>query len=56
MTPPVGLVLYGTASFSGEKVNNVILGSIPFLLAMIAGLIVIVIWPDLSMFLPSLMD
>jgi C4-dicarboxylate transporter DctM subunit len=56
VTPPVGLVLYGTASFSGEKVNNVILGSIPFLLAMIAGLIVIVIWPDLSMFLPSLMD
>jgi len=56
VTPPVGLVLYAMASFSGEKVNNVIAGSIPFLLAMIAGLIVIVIWPGLSMFLPSLMD
>jgi C4-dicarboxylate transporter DctM subunit len=55
VTPPVGLVLYGTASFSGESADTVIRGSIPFLLAMVAGLLVVVIWPALSMFLPSLM-
>ena len=54
VTPPVGLVLYATSSFSGESADSVIRGAIPFLLAMLVGAMIIVIWPSLSLFLPGL--
>ena len=55
ITPPVGLCLYATSSFSGVSADKVIKGSIPFLLAMIAGLLVILLWPNLSLYLPGLL-
>lgn len=54
-TPPVGVNLFVAASVSKEEVFKVILGSLPYLLAMITGLMLITYWPALSLTLPGMM-
>ena len=55
VTPPIGMVLYETSAIANEPSENVIRGSIPFLIAMVCGLIVVSVWPGICLFLPSLM-
>lgn len=54
-TPPVGVNLFVAASVSKENVFKVIQGSLPYLLAMITGLMLITYWPALSLTLPGMM-
>jgi len=60
ITPPVGInvyVVYGVAQgVVGEvPLESIFKGILPFLLAVIAGVIIMVIFPELILFLPHLM-
>ncbi|MGA0598247.1 TRAP transporter large permease [Enterovirga sp. CN4-39] len=55
ITPPVGLNLYVVQSLrSGGSLNDVIAGSLPFVIAMIALIGLLAIFPGLALWLPSL--
>ncbi len=55
VTPPVGVNLFVAASATGESVSSVGRAALKFVLAEIVVLAVIVLWPDLSLWLPSLL-
>ena len=48
-TPPVAVNLYVTTSLADTKLDQVAVAVIPFVLAMIGGLIVVIFWPWLSL-------
>lgn len=54
MTPPVGTALYVTSSVMGCKVEETAKHSIPFFAAIYLVLVIVIIFPDLVMFLPNL--
>lgn len=53
-TPPVGSVLFIGVGVAKTTIAKVFLPILPFFLAMIMGLAMITIWPQLSLWLPSL--
>ncbi|HZA51795.1 MAG TPA: TRAP transporter large permease [Myxococcaceae bacterium] len=54
ITPPVGLNLYVVHSLrTGGSLNDVIAGSLPFVLAMIAMIALLAFFPGLALWLPS---
>jgi len=53
LTPPVGSVLYITASVTGKPVDVVFRGIAPFLIPLIAVLIVVTAWPGMVLWLPQ---
>jgi tripartite ATP-independent transporter DctM subunit len=53
-TPPVGSVLFLGVQVSGISIQKVVKPLIPFFLAMILGLIIVTLWPGLSLWLPNL--
>lgn len=53
ITPPVGLNLFVVSSMAKEPLGEVVRGVIPFIFLMIAVLILFVIWPDISLYLPN---
>lgn len=53
ITPPVGLNLFVVSGIAKEKLEAVVRGVAPFIVLMIFVLAVIVVWPDLSLFLPQ---
>jgi len=55
ITPPVGIMLYMGSSISKVPPETVIRGAIPFLITMTVALILIVMFPSISLYLPSLM-
>lgn len=55
ITPPVGLNLFVVSSISNVKVEEVIRGVIPFVILMVFTLVMAIIFPQLSLWLPSLM-
>lgn len=60
ITPPVGInvyVVYGVAQtvVGGIPLESIFKGIIPFLLAVIVGLIIMMIFPQIILFLPNLM-
>jgi TRAP-type C4-dicarboxylate transport system permease large subunit len=57
LTPPFGMVVFAMKSSLGEKVKieEIFAGSIPFLLLLAISLTIIIAFPKLSTFLPSLM-
>jgi len=55
VTPPVGIMLYVTSSISGIPAEVVIKGAIPFLIAMVFALVLICLFPQISLFLPGLL-
>jgi C4-dicarboxylate transporter DctM subunit len=48
-TPPVAVNLYVTTSLADTKLDQVAVAVIPFVLAMVVGLIVVIFWPWLSL-------
>lgn len=52
ITPPVGLNLFVVAGIAKEKLGEVVRGVIPFIVLMIAYLIVVILFPQLSLWLP----
>lgn len=56
ITPPVGLNLFVVSGIAKEPLERVVRGVIPFIVLLIAVLALLVIFPDISLYLPSLMD
>jgi C4-dicarboxylate transporter DctM subunit len=54
-TPPVGIALFATCGISNITIGQITKKVVPFLIALIAGLIVLAYIPILSTFLPNLM-
>jgi C4-dicarboxylate transporter DctM subunit len=55
ITPPVGINLYVVQGIRQHgRINDVIIGSLPFVLAMFAMLAIISIWPNLALWLPRI--
>ncbi|WP_339288182.1 TRAP transporter large permease subunit [Ureibacillus sp. FSL K6-0786] len=52
ITPPVGLNLFVVAGIAKEKLGMVVRGIIPFIVLMIAYLVVVILFPQLSLWLP----
>lgn len=56
ITPPVGLNLFVVHNIrKGGSMNDVIMGSLPFLAAMFALLLLLAVFPGLALWLPSVM-
>jgi len=55
VTPPYGLLLFIVAKLSGSPLTAVVRDTMPFVLAMIAALMVITFVPDLVLWLPRQM-
>lgn len=58
--PPVGInvyVVYGVARTipDGIQLESIFRGIFPFMLSVLAGIIIFVIFPDIILFLPNLM-
>ena len=60
ITPPIGInvyVVYGVANVLGENIplEAIFKGIFPFLLAIVTGIILLIIFPQIILFLPNLM-
>ncbi len=55
-TPPVGSVLFVGCSIAKTRITDVIRPLIPMFIAMVAALMIIIYFPDLTMALPRLFD
>lgn len=61
ITPPVGInvyVVYGIAKNTFEKnikLEQIFIGILPFLLAVIIGIIILIVFPEIILFMPKLM-
>jgi len=53
-TPPVGSVLFLGVQVAGISIEKAVKPLIPFFIAMILGLVVVTLWPGLSLWLPKL--
>jgi C4-dicarboxylate transporter DctM subunit len=51
ITPPVGLNLFVVSGISKEKVGEVVKGVIPFFGLMLVALVLVIIFPEISLFL-----
>jgi len=56
LTPPVGLNLFVTAGITGRSIGWVIQSVLPWLALMLAFLALITYVPQISLFLPELLD
>ena len=56
MTPPVGACLFVLASVTGERIEAIARSLWPFLVAEVGVLIIIAYWPDLTLFVPRLLE
>ena len=55
ITPPVGINLYVVQGLRKRgRIDDVIIGSSPFVVTMMLMILVLSIWPDIAMFLPRL--
>jgi TRAP-type C4-dicarboxylate transport system permease large subunit len=55
ITPPVGVALYGVATVSKLPMERVFWATMPFFLALLAGVAVLVFFPAIVTFLPRLL-
>lgn len=55
VTPPFGMALFAISGVFNEKVHDVIIASIPYLLALIISVIILIIFPGITTFLPNLL-
>ncbi|MEX2145401.1 MAG: TRAP transporter large permease [Candidatus Rokuibacteriota bacterium] len=54
LSPPVGLNLFVIQGVTGAPLLQVIRGSVPFLVILLAGAVLLVLFPPLALWLPSL--
>jgi C4-dicarboxylate transporter DctM subunit len=55
ITPPVGILLFVTAGIWNEPITNIIKAIWPFIVLLYSVLVLLVLVPDIFMFLPKLM-
>jgi tripartite ATP-independent transporter DctM subunit len=55
VTPPVGISYFMAAYIADERLEPVALALIPFILVEVLALVLMLLWPDLTLWLPGLM-
>jgi TRAP-type C4-dicarboxylate transport system permease large subunit len=55
ITPPVGLNLFVLRSNSGLKMSTIIKGSLPYVVVLLIGLVILTVFPQIALLIPSLM-
>ena len=55
ITPPVGVNLFVSCAIGNVRFEQLVKSIIPFLIALLVGLMVITFWPDMVLFIPRLM-
>jgi tripartite ATP-independent transporter DctM subunit len=57
LTPPFGMVVFAIKSALGDEIalDTIFRGSVPYLVMMLAGLLILITFPAISTFIPSLM-
>ena len=55
ITPPVGVVLYVTAKVANVPFEAIVRATTPFLIPLVAVLVMITLWPPLTTWLPSVL-
>ncbi len=55
ISPPIGINLYVVQAMWNGKLSDVVMGTIPFHIIMIVLLVLLVIWPEIALWLPSRM-
>ena len=55
ITPPVGASLYVVSALAKTSVAKVSLSIVPYLIGLIIALLIITVWPGLSLWLPNLL-
>ena len=53
ISPPIGINLFVIQSIWDGKLNEVVLGTVPFHLIMFVVLALVIFWPELALFLPQ---
>jgi tripartite ATP-independent transporter DctM subunit len=54
LSPPVGLNLLIIQQIRGKDQNDTLIGAIPFFIAMLVAIVILLIWPSLALWLPSI--
>ncbi|MBV8600164.1 MAG: TRAP transporter large permease subunit [Candidatus Eremiobacteraeota bacterium] len=54
LTPPLGLLLYVAAPITGLRIETLARAAVPFLLTILVDLVLVCLFPQLSLWLPSL--
>ncbi|MBV9811271.1 MAG: TRAP transporter large permease subunit, partial [Acetobacteraceae bacterium] len=54
--PPVGLNLFVIQSVTGEPIGKIFLGTLPYAALMLGVLILIIVFPDIVLWLPNLSE
>ena len=52
ISPPVGMIVYVVHGVTKVPLQDVFMGNMPFLLAMFVALALLIIFPEISLFLP----
>jgi tripartite ATP-independent transporter DctM subunit len=55
ISPPIGINLFVVQGITKVPLHDVVLGIVPFVVAFVIGLVILVAFPQLSLFLPNLM-
>jgi tripartite ATP-independent transporter DctM subunit len=53
ITPPIGINLFVIQSISRGKLSDVVMGTMPFHLLMFLLLVMLVVWPEIALWLPG---
>ena len=55
ITPPVGLNVFALAGVTDAPLHTIFKGVLPFVAAMIICIVLLVVFPQIALFLPGLM-
>jgi TRAP-type C4-dicarboxylate transport system permease large subunit len=57
ITPPFGIAVFAAKGLVGEQATlwSIFMGALPFIIAMLVVIVILTIWPQIALFLPSLM-
>jgi C4-dicarboxylate transporter DctM subunit len=55
LTPPVGANLFVVTAISQSTIPKVSLAMAPYLLALLVALLILIIWPQITLWLPKLL-
>lgn len=55
VTPPVGLNLFVIRGVSGVSIERIVIGVLPYIVVLIVGLVVLTLFPEIALYLPSKM-
>jgi TRAP-type C4-dicarboxylate transport system permease large subunit len=55
ITPPVGFNLYVLQTISGRSIGMIVRNTIPFFFCLLLGVVILILFPQLALFLPNAM-